>query len=102
MAEDVDLRVRVRLEPGAPDPALVRHPCRCDAPDPEAARWEPLAVPLGPLREAGRAVVTCPECDFRVLAVAARRGAEPGPPGMAAGEPDGRPATPVGGPDRSP
>ncbi len=70
MAEDVDSRVTVALEPGALDPAVVLHPCRCDAPDPEAARWEPLAVLLGPLRETGRSLVICPECDFRLLAVA--------------------------------
>ena len=87
MGEDVDLRITVSLDPGAPDPTVVRHPCRCDAPDPEAVRWEPLAVPLAPLREAGRSMVICPECDFRILAVAVGLGAAPGSPGMAAGHP---------------
>jgi hypothetical protein len=74
MAEDVDLRITVSLDSGAPDPMVVRHPCRCDAPDPESTRWEPLAVPLGSLREAGRSIVICPECDFRILVVDGGRG----------------------------
>jgi hypothetical protein len=49
----------------------VLHPCRCDAPDPEAARIEPLEVPLGPLLAEGRSLVTCRECDYLVLAVLA-------------------------------
>lgn len=65
-----NLRLVVTIDPHRPEPIRVMHPCRCDAPDPEAARMEPLEVPPAPLIAAGRAVVTCPECDYQVLVIA--------------------------------
>jgi hypothetical protein len=76
MPEDAarpDLELHVPLDPARTEPVWVMHPCRCDAPDPEAARMERLTVPLGPLLEEGRATATCPECEFRVLVVAMPR-----------------------------
>ena len=64
-----DRRVLVRLEPAPRGPVRVLHPCRCDAPDPERARHEPLDVPLAPLLAEGRCLVICPECDYHLLAV---------------------------------
>lgn len=69
-----DLRLVVSADRLDAGPLQVLHPCRCDAPDPETARMEPLDVPLEPLRAEGRALVVCPECDTRVLVVAAGRG----------------------------
>jgi hypothetical protein len=66
-----DRRIVVQLEPLPRGPVHVLHPCRCDAPDPEAARMEPLEVPLVPLLAEGRCLVVCPECDYHLLAVAA-------------------------------
>lgn len=76
MTVEPDLRLRVRPgEAGAPS-MRVMHPCRCDAPDPEHARMEPLDILLAPLREQGQHLVVCPECDYHILAVL-----EPDPPG---------------------
>ena len=65
-----DRRLTVRLDAAATDPVRVLHPCRCDAPDPEAARMEPLEAPLAALREQGRVLVVCPECEYQLLVVA--------------------------------
>ncbi|MGD9890990.1 MAG: hypothetical protein AB7R89_24080 [Dehalococcoidia bacterium] len=72
-----DLRIVVSLDAADAEPLHVLHPCRCDAPDPEATRMEPLEVPLTTLRRAGRALVVCPECDSHVLVLAAGREREP-------------------------
>jgi hypothetical protein len=64
-----DVRIGVTLD-AAEEPMFVMHPCRCDAPDPEASRMEPIEVPLTPLREDGRVLLVCPECDCHVLVVA--------------------------------
>jgi hypothetical protein len=66
-----DRRLVVRLVATATEPVRVLHPCRCDAPDPEAARMEPLEAPLSALREEGRVLVVCPECEYRLLVVVA-------------------------------
>ncbi len=62
-----DLQLAVAIYPARSAPLCVMHPCRCDAPDPEAARMEPLAVPLATLVADGHALVICPECEYRVL-----------------------------------
>ena len=62
-----DLQLSVMIDPARSAPLRVLHPCRCDAPDPEAARMEPLEVPLAPLVADGRTLVACPECEYRVL-----------------------------------
>ena len=62
-----DRRVAVRSAAITSGPLRVPHPCRCDAPDPEATRFEPLAVPVGPLLAQGQCLVICPECDYHLL-----------------------------------
>ena len=62
-----ELELRMVIEPSRTEPVWVMHPCRCDAPDPEAARMERLTIPLTPLLTEGRASVSCPECEYRVL-----------------------------------
>jgi hypothetical protein len=62
----IDRHVTVTVDPCTPAPVRLLHPCRCDAPDPEAARMEPLDVPLVPLLAAGEVRVTCPECEYSV------------------------------------
>jgi hypothetical protein len=71
--QDPDLRIVIAVDAAAAEPPHVMHPCRCDAPDPEATRMEPLEVPLTALQNEGRALVVCPECDSRVLIIAAGR-----------------------------
>lgn len=83
-----DRRLVVRLDPVAPLVAAVQHPCRCDAPDPETARYEPLVVPVGPLLAHGRCLVVCPECDYHLLVTVA--GSETSEGGSA--RPSGSPA----------
>ena len=70
--EQPDLRVTVRLERASTAPVRVMHPCRCDAPDPEASRMEPLEAPAAQLLAEGQMLLTCPECEYRVLVVAQR------------------------------
>ena len=62
-----DLQLSVTIDPAGSAPLRVLHPCRCDAPDPEAVRMEPLEVPVATLVVDGRTLVTCPECEYRVL-----------------------------------
>lgn len=71
--QEPDRRITISLDPPPYDPVRVLHPCRCDAPDPEATRYEPLEIPLTPLREHGSYQITCPECDYHLHAVAAPR-----------------------------
>jgi hypothetical protein len=68
-----DLRIVVALDPSESGPLIVMHPCRCDAPDPESTRMEPIEVPRDPLQQEGRALVTCPECDSHIAVVVAGR-----------------------------
>jgi hypothetical protein len=68
-----DRRVVVGGDAALHGPPRVLHPCRCDAPDPEAARMEPLEIPLAPLMAEGRVLVVCPECDYHLLAVVAEQ-----------------------------
>lgn len=65
--DDLDMQVWVSLPAGSGGKLRVLHPCRCDAPDPEAARMEPLDVPVERLRADGRCTVVCPECETRVV-----------------------------------
>jgi hypothetical protein len=64
---DHDYDLRLIVPAGAVGVRRVLHPCRCDAPDPEAARLEPLEVPLADMAGTGRTLVACAECDYRVL-----------------------------------
>jgi hypothetical protein len=67
-----DRRIVIALKSTA-DPLLIMHPCRCDAPDPESTRLEPLEVPRDKIQTEGRVLVVCPECDSHVLVIAAGR-----------------------------
>jgi hypothetical protein len=71
--QNPDLRIVVASDATSAEPLFVMHPCRCDAPDPESTRMEPLEVPLPTLRDEGRVLVVCPECDSRVLVLVAGR-----------------------------
>ena len=64
-----DLQIVITPDRARSAPVRVTHPCRCDAPDPEAARMEPLEIPLAALLASGRALAICPECEYRVLAL---------------------------------
>lgn len=65
------LRLVVSAEAARSGRLRVMHPCRCDAPDPEEARMEPIDVPVRLLLSEGRAIVGCVECEYRVLVVLA-------------------------------
>jgi hypothetical protein len=67
------LRIVIALDSTDSEPLFVLHPCRCDAPDPESTRMEPLEVPMAMLHDDGRALVVCLECDSHVLVLAAGR-----------------------------
>ena len=69
--EPVDYRVWVDAEAVAGESVRVLHPCRCDAPDPEARPMEPLMVPAEPLAVTGQYLTECPECGSRVLVLRA-------------------------------
>jgi hypothetical protein len=69
---DRDYDLRLTVPAGTSGVRRVMHPCRCDAPDPEAARMEPLDLPLDDLDVTGRALGRCAECDYRVLVVVER------------------------------
>jgi hypothetical protein len=67
--EPVDYRVWIATKAVTGDSVRVLHPCRCDAPDPEARPMEPITVPAQPLAAAGRHLAECPECGSRVLVI---------------------------------
>lgn len=69
MTIEPDLTLRVRPDTATAPVMRVVHPCRCDAPDPEQARMEPLDISLAPLREQGQSLAVCPECDYHILAL---------------------------------
>lgn len=70
---DPDLRIVIALDATNSEPLFVMHPCRCDAPDPEASHMEPIEAPLAVLHAEGHALVICPECDSHILIVVAGR-----------------------------
>lgn len=71
MIEEPSVGLRTSVAPAAAraGPVRVMHPCRCDAPDPEESRMEPVDVPAALLLSQGRVIVTCLECEYRVLVV---------------------------------
>ncbi len=68
--ESYDRRVVLKGDLAAVAVVRVMHPCRCDAPDPEATRMEPLDVPVATLLSDTHYLAVCSECEYRLLVVA--------------------------------
>ncbi len=64
-----DIELHVSRQRAAESPPSVLHPCRCDAPDPEAARWVPIQIDGAALLRDGQLTYECPECAYVLRAV---------------------------------
>lgn len=64
-----DIELYVSRQRATDDPPRVLHPCRCDAPDPEATRWLPIQVDGAALLRDGAYTYECPDCAYVLHAV---------------------------------